>query len=258
MIGPPSSWEVTRWTVAPDTRTPWVRACRCASSPGNAGRSEGWIFRIRSGNAASIGAPTSRMKPARQTRSTRASRSSATSAASYASRSGRSRAASTPVSIPASRARCKPGTSARLEITRARSAFRRPSAMASMIDWRLDPRPEISTPSRRLDVDHLSRARDDGPDPDRVGFAVASQGVDDSLGFAWRTNENQPDPHVERAKHLVSGNVAALLQQPKQRWRAPGAEIDLGTAPFGQHARKVLGDAASGDMRQPFEQLTRH
>src|SRR5262245_9766214 len=155
--------------------------------------------------------------------------------------------------MPASRARCRPGTSARLEITTPRVASRRLSAIASMIDWRLEPRPEMSTPSRRLDVHHLSRAGDDGTDPDRTGFAVANQGVDDSVGFAWRTNQNQPYPHVERAKHLVSGNLAALLQQLKQRRHAPGAQIDLGTAPFRQHARKIFGDAASSDMRQPLE-----
>src|SRR4029453_3858115 len=155
------------------------------------------------------------------------------------------------------RARCRPGTSARLEITTARVASRRPSAIASIIDWRLDPRPEIRIPSRRLDVNHLSRAGDDEPDPDRMGFTVASQGVDDPFGFSWRTNENQTDSHVERAKHLVSGNLAALLQQLKQRWHTPCAQIDLGTAPFGQHARKVLGDSASGNMRQTLEGLAR-
>src|SRR5438093_12611871 len=47
--------------------------------------------------------------------------------------------------MPASRARARPGAAARLEMTTAIAASSRRFAIASMIDWRLLPRPEIST-----------------------------------------------------------------------------------------------------------------
>ena len=61
---------VTRWTLAPATFTPCSSACRWASTPGNAGSSEGCTLRMAFGNASRSGAPTSRMKPARQTSET--------------------------------------------------------------------------------------------------------------------------------------------------------------------------------------------
>ena len=48
-IGPSSSSGVTKWTVAPLTRTPCASACAWASRPGNDGSSDGWMFRIRFG-----------------------------------------------------------------------------------------------------------------------------------------------------------------------------------------------------------------
>ena len=43
---------------------------RCASTPGNAGSSDGWTLRMACGNASSSRGPISRMKPARQTSET--------------------------------------------------------------------------------------------------------------------------------------------------------------------------------------------
>ena len=60
-IGPPSSSAVTRCTVTPLTLAPCSSAWRCASTPGNAGSSEGWMLRMAFGNASRSGAPTSRM-----------------------------------------------------------------------------------------------------------------------------------------------------------------------------------------------------
>ena len=46
-IGPPSSVASTRWTVQPVTVTPWASASATAWAPGNAGRSDGCVLRIR-------------------------------------------------------------------------------------------------------------------------------------------------------------------------------------------------------------------
>ena len=72
----------TRWTVAPLTLTPCANAWRWACNPGNAGRSDGCTFRMRSGNASTKPGPSRRMKPARQTSVTSRFRSSLTRAAS--------------------------------------------------------------------------------------------------------------------------------------------------------------------------------
>ena len=60
-IGPPSSVASTRWTVTPVTATPAASASRIACAPGNAGSSDGWTLRIRSGNRASTVEPITRM-----------------------------------------------------------------------------------------------------------------------------------------------------------------------------------------------------
>ena len=80
-------------------------ACCCAARPGNAGSSDGWMFRIRLGKASISGRPTRRMKPARQTRST-CGFSAGASAAIVSSRCViAARAEASTASIPASRAR---------------------------------------------------------------------------------------------------------------------------------------------------------
>ncbi len=60
-IGPPSRVSSTRWTVQPVTGTPWASASPTACAPGNAGRSDGWVLRIRPANAPSTAGPTMRM-----------------------------------------------------------------------------------------------------------------------------------------------------------------------------------------------------
>src|ERR1043166_1642661 len=114
-----------------------------------------------------------------------------------------------------SRARCSPGASARFEITSASVASRRRVAIASPIDCRLEPRPEIRTPRRRLDVGHLSNAGTDVSESDDTGLASARQRVDDAFCIRCRANDHQTDAHVERTKHLVARDLSALLEQPE-------------------------------------------
>ncbi len=102
-----------------------------------------------SGNASSSGAPTSRMKPARQTSPTSRSCSEPDD---QRDRRRRGRecypAEDTWLRSPRARARDSPCASARFEITTATVASSSARAMASMIDWRLLPRPEMRTASR--------------------------------------------------------------------------------------------------------------
>ena len=65
--------SVATCTVQPVTLTPEASASRTAWAPGKAGSSDGWVFRIRSGNAANASGPRTVMKPAMATRSTPAS-----------------------------------------------------------------------------------------------------------------------------------------------------------------------------------------
>src|SRR5436190_2253608 len=74
----------------------------------------------------------------------------------------------------ASRARVSPGASARLETTRAMVASSRRSAMASMIDCRLLPRPEMRTPRCRESI---------------AFFAIRAA----STGLVWQKLHATPD-----------------------------------------------------------------
>ncbi len=81
-MGPPSRVSSTKWIVQPVTVAPWSSASRTECAPGNAGSSDGCVFRMRSRNAARTRCPTIRMYPARTTTSTRAAASASASAAS--------------------------------------------------------------------------------------------------------------------------------------------------------------------------------
>ena len=83
------------------TFTPCSSACSIAPTPGKAGRSEGWTFRIRPAKRLMNSGPSSSMKPASTTRSTASPSSQSPSAWSRASRSGWSAIANTAVSTPA-------------------------------------------------------------------------------------------------------------------------------------------------------------
>ena len=45
-IGPASRFSSTKWTVHPENFAPCSMAWRCDSRPGNAGSSDGWMFKI--------------------------------------------------------------------------------------------------------------------------------------------------------------------------------------------------------------------
>ena len=174
-------------------------------APGSAGSSDGWMFRMRCGNASSSGWPTSRMKPARQTSVTLAR------AKRLGQRRDRRRARSGIVArveaaaprFPRRARAASPAASARFETTTAMVASSSPAATASMIDCRLLPRPEIE------DADRLERhvtrmhATDRSPattKPRRNAFGSPAmrQHIDDALRVARGADDDQPDAHVER------------------------------------------------------------
>src|ERR1035437_8048191 len=147
-IAPLSTASSTKWTVHPATFAPNSSACACASSPGNAGSSDGCTFRIRFGNARTNGALRIRMYPARHTTSTRCWCSRAITSASCSARlrpaDGTANAAS-----PISRAACNPAASALFDSTTAICApCKRCRRIASAIARKFDPRPESRIPSR--------------------------------------------------------------------------------------------------------------
>src|SRR3990172_105235 len=144
-MGPESSPSSTTGTVAPLSLTPCSRAWRCASSPGKAGRSAGWTFRIRPRKARTSVGESNLMKPARHTSSTPCSRISATRSASNASRDFPRWSRKT-AGMPALRARSSPGALSTFEITIAISPPSSPFRCASMRACRFEPRPLMRTP----------------------------------------------------------------------------------------------------------------
>src|ERR1035441_8529630 len=147
-IAPWSTASSTKWTVHPAALAPYSSAWACASSPGKAGSSDGWMFRIRLGNARTNSAERIRIYPARQTRSTRCWCRRAIISASCSARlrpaDGTANAAS-----PISRAAVSPAASAWLDSTTAISApSRRRSRIALAMATKFEPRPESRIPSR--------------------------------------------------------------------------------------------------------------
>ena len=59
---------------------------------------------------------------------------------------------------------------------------------------------------------------------------------------------DEADAHIEGAEHLVLLDIAELLQVLEDGQNRPAAELDVGGGVFGQDARQVLGDSATGDV----------
>ena len=207
-IGPESSPSSTRCTVAPLTFTPCSSAWRCASRPGKAGRSAGWMFRIRPGEGAhedgreqaheageadevDAGAPAG--SPRSRRRRPRAS-----------GRGGRGRRRG---SRPCGRARGRrrPPT---FETTTAISPPSSPRRAASMSACRFEPRPLTRTPTfftgvRAPPAASLvpgdARALADGADHE-ARLPAPLERVLDVVEVARRDDDHHADAHVEGAR----------------------------------------------------------
>ena len=72
-----------------------------------------------------------------------------------------------------------------------------------------------------------------------------------------RDADEHADPHVEGAQHLVVGDVAAAREQAEDGRHLPAAEADAELEPGvgRQHARRVVDQAAAGDVGGPAQQV---
>ena len=138
----------TKWTVAPVMRAPYSSAWRCAWSPLNAGRSAGWTFMMRFGNALEQDARDQPVEAGQDDQldargAERVDQRTRRTPRGWRTRGGRSRASGCAARV----ARSRPAARARFEITSAMRQSRLPSATRSMIACRLVPVPEMSTPA---------------------------------------------------------------------------------------------------------------
>src|SRR5215469_10809666 len=109
-------------------------------------------------------------------------------------------------------------------MTSAISASSWPPAIASMIDCRLLPRPEMRMPRRRLtpaapaasEITHPPRAGLDPADSMRAARAPCVQIHERAVRVSGRGDQNEPDAHVEGPKHLVPRNAASFLQDSEE------------------------------------------
>src|SRR5713101_307495 len=253
MIGPVSTPSVTKWTVHPDTLTPQSSACCWAFSPGNDGRSAGWMFMIRLGYASMSTRVTIFMYPASATSSTLCFRRTSRTARSYASRlSGRSlygAGSRNTSATPWRRARSRACASFLLLMTTAIRAASLPASIASMIACRLEPRPEARTPTRSFasGIPYSAFALFNHADPERLVPLRLSQ-PHRSVGPIRRHHQHQADSHVEHPKHLVIAHVTTCLNQAENRRRRPGLARDDRPATLRQNPGQVLGKSATRDM----------
>lgn len=104
---------------------------------------------------------------------------------------------------------------------------------------------------RHVNTDYASDLGDDAKLPGRL--ARGSKAGDDVVHIAPRTGQHEPHTHVEGPKHLRLVQLART-PQPLEYWRHdPARAIDSEVATLGEHARNVLGDSASGNVRHPLD-----
>src|SRR5688500_12182651 len=113
----------------------------------------------------------------------------------------------THVSIPACEASSRPFACGRFARTRLTSAGKSGSRVASIRQAMFDPRPEISTATRRRSMSELQMPGSQNPlaargdrlaEADRA-LACLPQAGDDGLCRSGRHDDDEPDATVERA-----------------------------------------------------------
>ena len=121
-----------------------------------------------------------------------------------------------------------------------------------MMACRLLPRPEIRTPSVRF-IGHADLARAGGDLADHAGSGLAGTGPSRARTQSTSAGAQpriRPIPMLNVAVHLVLGHAAGRPHEREERRHLPGGLVDPRLAALGEHARKVVGDAAAGDVRQ--------
>ena len=201
------------------------------------------------------------MKPARQTRATpRACSTSRERAVVGVAIGIVPRAAGGRASIPASRARCRPGAAGAVRDDDGDGRVEPPRRDG------VDDRLQVAAASGDQDADRARPRRGvtrtaptrspatTKPTRNAFGSPPSISVFEHPLGVARRADDDQADAHVEGAEHLVARDRAALLHAagraaaPTQRLRSISA-----AQPSGRIARQILGDAAAGDVRHPLD-----
>src|SRR4030095_4529291 len=140
------------------------------------------------------------------------------------------------------------GAAARSERRTTTAAGSPPERAASTRAWKLEPRPEASTPTRSSSgIDYRARpianlAYLEDALPSR------GEGVGGARHVARAHHEEIGDAHVEGAPHLRLLHLAALLDHAEDRRHRPGAPVDHRLAALGKDAGKILGDPAPRDV----------
>src|SRR5437867_12945394 len=90
----------------------------------------------------------------------------------------------------------------------------------------------ISTPNRIFGIfffqaeDGIRARTVTGVQTCALPISVREQ-IENTLRDAALARKDQPDPHVERAKHFIRRNAATLLKQGENRRDVPRSEIDF-------------------------------
>src|SRR5436309_12854245 len=142
------------------------------------------------------------------------------------------------------------GAAARSEIRTTTAAGSPPERAASTRAWKLEPRPEASTPTRSSSgIDHRAR-----PIADLAYLEDAlpsrGEGVGGARHVACAHHEEIADAHVEGAPHLGVLDLAALLDHAEDRRHRPGPRVDHRLAASGKDAGQIRGGPAPPDARQ--------
>ena len=230
--------------VAPLTRTPCASAWRLRVDAGKGREQRGVDVQdgVRERRRAAA-RPTSRMNPARQTSVTACRASSGRErGVVVVARAERAMVEHERVECRRLRARDKPAGvrlvgdddgDARVETAALHGVDERLQVAAAPGDEYADRRAGCS---RLSVVDHAAVTRDGGsPIATAPGSPAAASIISAAILVRLRADDHHPDPHVERAQHVVSGTWPVLLEQRKSAGRVHASRSNAtGCVPAGK------------------------
>ena len=253
MIGPPSRLASTKWTVTPLCLTPCAIACAGASTPGNAGNSDGCVLIDRAaGSARRTRGVSTRMKPGEHDRLDAVRASAASSAILERRRAIDAAVIDRPCAgLPAAVARASAGTPGRSR-SRSRSCAgaSSPRASASSSAWRFVPVPETSTPIVHRHVAATASPPARGTSRPTTRARAIREQLDGARRGVGGHDDQHAEAHVERAPHLVVADARARDQLARSRARPRSPDRARPRARRrAKIARWILDQAAAGDVR---------
>src|SRR5678816_1621127 len=92
-------------------------------------------------------------------------------------------------------------------------------------------------------------ARDDLANYARIVSATRGELLDERFSVVVSRDNDETDPHVERAQHVVVGNAAPALQPREDRRYLPGGAVDHGRGPVRKDTWKIVRNPSAGDVR---------